>query len=50
MLSVKCYSLTRHKLSDREPCKTWNAAKALMANIEKVRSLARGSLHRLVRP
>jgi hypothetical protein len=42
--------LTRHKISDREPCKAGYAAKGSMANMQKVdRMLARGSLHRLVR-
>jgi len=42
--------LTRHKISDREPCKAHHAAKAWMADTQNVsRSLARGSLHRLVR-
>jgi len=41
-------SLTRHKISDREPCKARHAAKRWMANTHKVdRRLARGSLHRL---
>ena len=44
-------TLTRHKISDREPGKACHAAKAWMANTQNVsRSLARGSLHRLVRP
>src|SRR3712207_4663847 len=43
--------LTRHKISDREPAATFHAAKAWMANTQnETRSLARGSLHRLVRP
>jgi hypothetical protein len=42
--------LTRHKISDREPTATCHAAKVWMANTQKVdRTLARGSLHRLVR-
>ena len=42
--------LTRHKISDREPGKARYAAEAWMANTQHVsRSLARGSLHRLVR-
>src|SRR3954465_5507704 len=42
--------LTRHKISDREPTATRHAAKAGMANTHNgSRSLARGSLHRLVR-
>ena len=42
--------LTRHKISDREPTATYHAARAWMANTQTVsRSLARGSLHRLVR-
>jgi hypothetical protein len=40
---------TRHKISDREPTATGQAAKAWMANPGKgTRRLARGSLHRLV--
>ena len=42
--------LTRHKISAREPGKVCYAAKEWMANTPNVsRSLARGSLHRLVR-
>jgi hypothetical protein len=42
--------LTRPKISDREPCKARDAAKAWMADTQNVnRSAARGSLHRLVR-
>jgi hypothetical protein len=44
------HDLTRHKISDREPDATCHAAKGWMANTHDVsRSLARGSLHRLVR-
>src|SRR6266403_2421454 len=43
--------LTRHKISDREPCKACHAVKGWMANTQNVNhSAARGSLHRLVRP
>src|SRR5438445_663204 len=43
--------LTRHKISDREPSVASNAGKKWMANTQEVdRRLARGSLHRLVRP
>jgi len=42
--------LTRHKISDREPTVVPLAGKRWMANTQKVgRTLARGSLHRLVR-
>ena len=42
--------LTRHKISDREPSKARHAGEGWMANTQNVsRSLARGSLHRLVR-
>jgi hypothetical protein len=43
-------NLTRHKISDREPGKARHATKGWMANTRNAsRSLARGSLHRLVR-
>jgi hypothetical protein len=43
--------LTRHKISDREPAVAGNVGKKWMANTQEVdRRLARGSLHRLVRP
>ena len=42
--------LTRQKISDREPSVACDAVETWMANPQKVhRSLARGSLHRLVR-
>src|SRR6266536_1834925 len=42
--------LTRYKISDRESGKASKAAKVWMVNAHKVsRTLARGSLHRLVR-
>jgi hypothetical protein len=42
--------LTRHKISDCEPCKACYAAIGWMANTQKVdRRMARGSLHRVVR-
>ena len=42
--------LTRHKISDSEPTVAAQAAKARIENTQNVsRSLARGSLHRLVR-
>jgi hypothetical protein len=43
--------LTSHKISDREPGEARHAAESWMANTQKIgRALARGSLHRLVRP
>src|SRR5438067_11475020 len=43
--------LTRHKISDREPAVACDPGKRWMANTHNVdRRLARGSLHRLVRP
>ena len=43
--------LTRHKMSDREPAVACDPGKRWMANIHNVdRRLARGSLHRLLRP
>jgi hypothetical protein len=45
------HDLTRHKISDRESTKGRHAAKGWMAITPDIsRSLARGSLHRLVRP
>src|SRR5437762_4999717 len=50
-LACRSCDLTRHKISDREPATKGGAAKMSMANTQKAdRSLARGSLHRLVRP
>ena len=44
------HGLTRHKISDREPAQRSDAAGAWMANTQSVtRTLAHGSLHRLVR-
>src|SRR4030095_2830473 len=41
---------TRHKISDREPCEATTPPGAWMANTLNIRrTLARGSLHRLVR-
>jgi hypothetical protein len=46
-----CLGLTRRKISCREPDATRHAGKAWMANTLSVnRRLARGQLHRLVRP
>ena len=40
--------LTRHKISDREPCKARQTAEVRMANTHKVeRSLPRGSVQSL---
>src|SRR5437588_12216877 len=48
MIIICC--LTRYKISDRESGKASEAAKVWMVNTHNVsRTLARGSLHRLVR-
>ena len=45
------HHLTRQKIIDREPGKARSLAKVWMADAPNVsRSLARGSLHRLIRP
>ena len=50
-LEQRVFSLTRLKISDRETGKPCHAAGVLMANTATMdRSLARGSLHRVVRP
>ena len=47
---LRAVGLTRHKISDREPGATSHVAEAWMASTQEVnRSLAYGSLHRLVR-